>query len=109
MGHIKVKATSHEAYKPKLRRINGLTIYFATKQSVFITDGKVSIVLERWFDGIDFYEQNWKPLMQVLVRKKGIYTVYDAWKLADYYDVARHQTFRFPDIAKNTIEIKEDK
>lgn len=94
-------------HQPRVRYINGLTIYFATKQSIYVTDGKVSIVLERWFDKGDFYQKAWRLLIWRLTRNKDIKTVYDAWKLADRYDVARHQTFRFPDMKVNTIEIKE--
>ena len=110
MGHVNVKATSKENYIPKYRHVNKLTIYFATKDSIFVTDGKVAIVLERWFDTkIGFYSGNWRPLVETLGKKKSIETVYDVWKLADYYDVARHQTFRFPEISDKAIEIKERK
>lgn len=109
MGHPNAKATNPETHIAKYRKVNGLTIYFATKTSIYATDGKVTIVLERWFDGKDwFYEHNWKPMNQILVKKKGIKTIYDIWKIADYYGVCRHQSFRFPDIKAGAIEIKED-
>lgn len=110
MAHINAKATSGKTYVPRVRYINGLTIYFATKDTIFITDTKVAIVLERWFDNyFGFYKDNWKPLVEVLTKKQSLRTVYEVWNLADKYDVARHQTFRFPEIKSNTIVVKDKK
>ena len=95
-------------HQPRVRYTNGLTIYFANKQATYVSDGKVAIVLERWFDKGSFYQDSWRLLNWRLTRNKNIRTIYDAWKLADRYDVSRHQTFHFPDISKDAIEIKED-
>lgn len=96
-------------YQPKVRYINGLTIYLANKQAVYITDGKVAIVLERWFETNNFYKDQWDLMLRRLTRNKNITTIYEVWNLAARYDVARHQTFRFPEIKPETKEIKEEK
>ena len=96
-------------HQPRVRYVNGLTIYFATKQTIYVTDGKVSIVMERWFDKGSFYKNSWKLLLERLTRNKDIKSVYDAWKLASRYDVCQHQTFHFPEIKEGTKEIKEEK
>ena len=67
-----------QGHQPRVRYINGLTIFFATKQAIYVTDGKVAIVL-------------------------------DAWRMAERYEVCRHQAFHVPTITKETIVIKEDK
>lgn len=85
-------------YKPKVRRVDGLTIYFRTKQTIYITDGKVAVVFERWFEGNDFYKNSWKPLVEALTRRKTIGSMYDAWNIAVRYGVQAHQTFHFPEI-----------
>lgn len=108
MKHVKVKAKSKETYVPKARYVNSLTIYFSSKDSIFVTDGKIVIVLERWFDiKRGFYAGSWKPLVEVLSKKKSLTTVYEVWELARYYGVASHQTFRFPEIKPGTIKVKE--
>lgn len=95
-------------YKPKVRFVDGLTIYFANKQTIYVTDGKVAVVFERWFESNDFYKEQWKPLVDTLSRKKTIGSVYKAWSIAMRYEVQAHQTFRFPEIKPDTIEITED-
>ena len=95
-------------HQPRVRYINGLTIYFATKQAIYVTDGKVSIVLERWFDSNN-YQKAWRLLMWRLTRNKDLETVYDAWELASRYGICRHQSFHFPEIKQNTKVIKEEK
>ena len=98
-----------QGHQPRVRYINGLTIFFATKQAIYVTDGKVAIVLERWFDKNPFYQKSWRLLSWRLTRNKDIKTIYDAWRLAERYEVCRHQAFHVPDITKETIVIKEDK
>lgn len=94
-----------EVYMPRFRRVNGLTIYFRSKQSIYVTDGKVAIVLERWFEGNNFYKRQWKNMVYTLTYNKSIATVYDVWDIAMRYEVSRHQTFHFPDIEPGTPEI----
>lgn len=98
-----------EVYFPRFRKVNGLTIYFKTKQSIYVTDGKVAIVLERWFEGNAFYRKKWKNMVYTLTYNKSIKTVYDVWNIAMRYEVNRHQTFRFPEIEPGTAEITNTK
>lgn len=98
-----------EKYEQRVRYINGLTILFRTKQSIYITDGKVAIVLERWFEGNNFYKEVWKNLVYTLTYNKSMATVYDVWSIAMRYEVQAHQTFHFPDIPEGIREIKEEK
>ena len=95
-------------HQPSVRYINGLTIYFAEKQAIYVTDGKVSIVLERWFESNFAFERKWDLLNRVLKRHKSINTVYQVWNIAMRYEICPHMTFRFPEIKKGTREIKED-
>lgn len=98
-----------EVYRPRFRKVNGLTIFFKTKQSIYVTDGKVAIVLERWFEGNNFYHEKWKNLVYTLTYNKSVSSVYQVWNIAMRYEVQAHQTFRFPEIGPNTKEIKEEK
>lgn len=92
-----------------MRYINGLTIYFAEKQAIYVTDGKMSIVLERWFESNFNFEQKWDLLCRVLKHNKSVGTVYQVWNIAMRYEICPHMTFRFPDIKPGTREIKEIK
>lgn len=102
-GNLKLQ----EVYEPRVRYTNGLTIYFSDKQTIYATDGKVSIVLERWFEGNNFHKEHWKPMVEVLTKNKSITSVYKIWEIASRYDVCRRQSFSFPEIKKNTKQIKE--
>lgn len=94
-------------YQPRVRYVNGLTIYFRTKQSIYVTDNKVAIVLERWFESREFYSEQWHLLSKRLKNNKEIHSVYDVWNMAMRYEVQAHQTFRFPEVEPGTPEIKE--
>lgn len=107
VGRRNENLNQRDDYQPKLRQVDGLTIYFKSKQTIYLTDGKVAIVFERWFEGNDFYKENWKPLVETLSRRKSIGSVYKAWEIATRYGVQAHQTFHFPDIEPDTQTIKE--
>lgn len=102
-----IKHIGKDEFQPKIRYINGLTIYFATKETIYVTDNKVAIVLERWFEGKNNYKEKWSKVCRILKLNKGIRTPYEVWNIAMSYDVSRHQTFRFPEIKQGTITIKE--
>lgn len=104
-----IKHIRPEEYQPRVRYTGNMTIFFRSKDTIFVTDGRVSVVFERWFEGNDFYQNSWRPLVQALCRKKTISSVYEAWNIAERYDVARHQTFNFPSIPEGTLTIKEEK
>lgn len=102
-----VKHIKREQAPTKVRYVDNLTIYFATGETIFVTDGKVSIVMERWFEGRGHYKDSWKPFTRILERRKSFVSVYEVWQLATNYGVSQHQTFRFPEIKKGTKVIKE--
>lgn len=104
-----IKHIGPEEYQPKIRYVGALKVYFKSKDTIFVTDGRVSVVFERWFEGNNFYKDSWRPLVNTLTKKKTISSVYEAWNIAARYDVARHQTFNFPPVAEGTLTIKEDK
>ena len=99
----------HDIYIPRVRYTNGLTIYFSDKQTIYATDGKVAIVLERWFEGNNFHKEHWKPMVDVLTKNKNITSVYKVWEIASRYEVCRRQSFNFPKIEKSVKQIKEKK
>lgn len=102
-----VKRVGRENFQTRVRYVNGLTLYYAQKDSIYITDGKISIVIERWFDGLNTYRQRWKPMTDVLFRNKNLNSVYECWNIASRYNVCKHMSYRFPDIKAGTIIIKE--
>lgn len=96
-------------HQPSVRYVNGLTIYFAEKKAIYVTDGKVAIVLERWFEEKFDFGRKWDLLCRVLKRHKTVNSVYQVWNIAMRYEICPHMTFRFPKIKPNTREIKEEK
>lgn len=102
-----VKRVGRENFQTRVRYVNGLTLYYAQKDSIFITDGRMTIVLERWFDGLNTYGRRWKPMTDVLFRNKSLRTIYDCWNVAERYDICRHTSYRFPTIKVGTIIVKE--
>ena len=105
MGNV--KRVGRENFQTRIRFVNGLTVYYSQKDSIYVTDGKMTIVIERWFDGLNTYRERWKPMTDVLFRNKSLATIYDCWRVAERYNVCRHMGRRFPEVKAGTIIVKE--
>ena len=82
-------AVSKSRFKQSVRYINGLTIFFKSKETIYATDGKVSVIFERWFDkDSGFYRHNWFPFCDALRRNDGLESMYDLYRLASRYDIS---------------------
>ena len=101
-----VKHIAEHEFVKKVRYINALTIYFATKDEIFVTDGNTHILLERWFDGRNIYAYHWRPLTQALLHKKGLETIHGIWQLARKYEICTHTSRNFPEIPNGIKEIR---
>lgn len=101
-----VKHIAEHEFEKKVRYINALTIYFATKDEIFVTDGKTNILLERWFDGRNIYSEHWRPMTQVLLHKKSLETIHEIWRIARKYEVCAHISWKFPEIKEEVKELK---
>lgn len=92
-------------YNPRVRYTNGLTIYFANKQAIYVTDGKVAIVVERWFEGNNIFKR-WRNLAWTF-SYGNVKSIYHAWEIARHHEIQVHQAFHFPEIDKNIPIVKE--
>ncbi len=101
-----VKHIAEHEFVKKVRHVNALTIYFATKDEIFVTDGRTHILLERWFDGRNIYSEHWRPLTQVLLHKKSLETITGVWQLALKYEICAHTTYHFPEIREEVKEVE---
>ena len=95
----------HEFVK-KVRYVNEMTIYFATKDEIFVSNGKTHVLFERWFDGRNVYTKRWRPFVQILTHKKNLDSVYEIWRIARKYEVCAHTAHRFPNIPNEVKEIE---
>lgn len=103
-----VKHIAEHEFVKKVRYVNALTIYFATKDEIFVTDGKTHVLFERWFDGRNIYSDHWRPLTQVLLHKRSLETIHGVWQIALKYEICAHTTRRFPSIPEGIKEIKDE-
>lgn len=101
-----------------LREINGLTIFFRDKHTVWASDGKSHVYFHRWFTcdrPLGSYPQQWKPFIRDLKRKNNIESLRDLYILALKYDVSFKFTFFKEEIPKGIksysryVQKKEEK
>ena len=103
-----VKHIAEHEFVKKVRYMEALTIFFATKDAIYITDGKNHVLLERWFDGRNIYSQHWRPLTQVLLHRKNLSNIHVIWRLARKYEVCAHTPRCFPEIPNDVKEIRNE-
>ena len=83
-----VRAVSNSTFKPSVRYIRDLCIYFKDKETVYVSDGKTAVLFDRWFDDdIGFYSECWKPFCRVLLRRDSFKTIYDIYRVASFYGI----------------------
>lgn len=94
-----IKHIGESQFARRYREVGELTIYFKSKDEVYVTDGKTSALFERWWDGRFVYKDKWKPFCHELTRKNTLETVWDIYKLANKYGVIGHTVGSFPEIS----------
>lgn len=79
---------SNSDWTPSVRYINGLTIFFKKKDTVYVTDGKISVIFERWFGmAKGYYSSSWKPFTTQLKVLDGLASIYQVISIANKYGV----------------------
>lgn len=93
-------------YKPSVRVVNNMTIYFASREAVYIEmPNKMVVVIHRWGSGRKGYTKQWKPFIERLKRHK-IGDIYDIVKFANRYDLGFITSNRpMPEIPSGTIKL----
>lgn len=76
-------------YKQGVRRLGSMTIFFASKESVYIgLDSGTVVIVHRWGDmAKGRYGKAWRPFTSKLKLSKNIETIYDIIKLANEYEL----------------------
>ena len=98
-----------EDFVQKVRVVNNVTIFFASKDTIYAKDESGSTVLcERWFEGRFGYAKKWRPFTQVLLHKKGIESIRDVWRIALRYEISAMTPRKFPQIPSGVKFLKEE-
>lgn len=87
----------NRAFKPSVRYVNGLCIYFRDKYNVEVSKDGQAIVVTRWLcRNRNDYAKRWQPFVEKLYRTNGLRNLIDieclAWKYGLDVLVARKPT-----------------
>ena len=105
-----IRHIKREEFVQKVRVVNNVTIFFASKDTIYAKDESGACVLcERWFEGRFGYAQKWRPFNQVLLHKKSIETIRDVWRIALRYEISAMTPRKFPKIPSGVKFLEENK
>lgn len=80
---------NNNQFKPSVRRVNGITIYFKSKTCIYINDNTYNICVTRWDENSKgVYAKSWKPFCEKLYRTNNFRSVAQIIALAKKYDLA---------------------
>lgn len=102
-----VKHIKRSDFVPWVRYINGLTIYGRKKDEVIATDGKNSVLCERWVSPLYFYDKHWDEFIRRLKRNNSLVEIGDIWKFALKYEISAHTPAGFPEVPKDIRVLPE--
>jgi len=103
-------------FKPAMRELNGLTIYWIDKKTTQVVDHRGVVVwFHRWF--IKSGYQNWKYFNNYLKFRNNINSIYEVTGMADYYEInmctprrgakeVPPEVLRYPSISKHNASRK---
>lgn len=96
-------------FRQGVRRLNGLTIYFRDKNTVYVSDGKTAIYCERWFERpLGSYAAKWNPFCDRLKQTNSLSSIRDICLLALRYEVSV-VTARYREEIPENVKVYETK
>lgn len=96
-------------FKPSVRYINGVTIYFKTKTIVQVTGNGMSVDVVRWDKvGGGTYSKAWAPFCEKLRRNNTIVNIYQIMALAGRYSLTMVKT-KHPEQPPDDIWVRPSK
>lgn len=111
MNTNKLVHTKPSDFQKQVRYVNGITILFYSKESIYAQKGINKIVCNRWLNTYKgSYKNSWSPFQSALKKSKHIESLSDIILLAKKYDVNVMGTSRsIPAIDDSTKIINERK
>lgn len=99
-----IKAISRKQFERKVRTINGLTIVFWEKDTIYIKDNKYQspIIANRWYAPKGFYASCWNPFQTELKNRDDLDDIFDIIRIANYYDISIITAKQIPDYSNLT-------
>lgn len=99
-----IKAISRKQFERKVRVINGLTIVFWEKDSIYIKDNKYQspIIANRWYAPKGFYAKCWNPFQTELKNREDLNDIFDIISIANTYDISIVTANKMPDSSNLT-------
>lgn len=78
--------TISRVFKPSVRYVNGLCIYFKDKHNVEVSKDGTTIIVTRWLcRKRGDYAKRWQPFVEKLYRTNGLNSIEDIQRLAWQY------------------------
>lgn len=77
-------------YEKSVRYTDNLTIFFNTKDTIYITENKsgFTVIANRWFDHAKWsYTKHWDPFQRAMKRFNNLDTIWKVLDTANYYGV----------------------
>lgn len=101
-----IKAISRKQFERKVREINGLTIVFWEKDTIYIKDEKypTPIIANRWYAPKGFYGKCWNPFQTELKNREDLNDIFDIISVANTYDIGIITANKMPDYS-NIVKI----
>lgn len=94
--------------KSRVRRVNGMTIYFRDDRTIYIKSGNLWSVAHRWERmDLNFYRKSWAPFRLRLRRNCDTLTIRRIYQYADDFNITIYTT-AFPP-SEEEIKGSEDK
>lgn len=91
-------------FRPSVRYVNGLVIYFKSKELVYVEKGKDMVCFMRWFcPKGQIYEKSWKPFCERLCRNNSISTIWQVIALANHYGIESYKPYWPEEIPKKIL------
>ena len=105
-----VRAYSGKDYQRQVRYVNGMTILFYSKESIYVMKGINKIICNRWFNkSKGSYKSSWFPFQRYM-KDKNIQSISEVIKVANAMEVnVQGCSRKFPEIDENVIVIKKGK
>lgn len=78
----------NDKFRPSVRYINGIRIYFKHKTIIQVTQRGYSVSIIRWDKpGGGTYSKSWRPLCRILTQRNDLDSIYQICSLAEKHDL----------------------
>lgn len=101
---------SKEPFRPSVRYVNGITIWFKDKLDIVVFDDSRAIKISRWASNQKgCYQNQWKPFCEKLYRLNSIKSLWEVTYIANNYDLDVYSVSRSNQVIPDGIMVRPSK